>query len=931
MTITINGRAGLELGNGGSLAEALRARGLTGVKTGCDTGECGLCLVLLDGVAVRSCSLVSKDVVPGSNLLTVEGLDSAGVLHPIQRAFLDHGAVQCGFCTPSLLLAAKALLDRKRSPSEEDIRESLASVLCRCTGYQKPVDAILGLVNAGFPGNTLDTGASENFHRVDGRDLVRGVAAFTDDHQPQGMLYGKLLWSPHAHARILSIDTSEAAALPGVHAVLSWENTPRVPYTRACQETPEPSPKDTFLFDNKVRYVGDRVAAVAAESPKLADQALRLIRVEYEPLPALLDYRSSGDRPVTIIHDQADSQDIADPALNLCSSTRLSTGDSRAGFAEADAICAQSFQTQRVQHALAETHRAITWLDDNGRLIVRSGTQVPFLLRRQLALILERSGDSIQVLRPPIGGGFGSRQEVVVEDVCAALTIASGRPVRLVLTRHEEFVSTRCRHAMTIDLQIGYKKDGRLTAQRMDLLCDAGAYGSHSPTVCTNAVTKNFPRYPCPNVDFRARAVYTNTVVGGAFRGYGGPQGAFALESLIDELAHTLGKDPIGYRLEIGRTRGSRDRLSPLVYGPQQAIVDGWPPLQFDPLRCLSEGARKIDWEARRKDCEDWNRSDESTWRGLGVAFVSHGSGVAGHQNVGVRLRLAADGSFILSAESGEMGTGSNTTLIRLAAHSLGVTEAEIRLVTGDTDDVPYSSGAYASATTFLSAIAIEQAAKKLLEKIRQAASALMKVPPDQLESGPVGFTMAGCSLRRSTIASLRAEQGLGPLESEALGSSCDSPPPFAAQFAEVEVDRRSFEIRLRYFLSVVDAGRIVNRRLAEGQVDGAVAQGLGFALTEELVVNEDGSIGNPNFGAYRVLRADKLPTIETVLLDPGPNSDNRVRSIGEVGIDGPAPAVANAVFHATGARIRRLPIRPEDIRIALGLSTNPSPSGRAP
>lgn len=917
MTITLNGHAVAPLQGGSTLAAALRDRSLLSVKIGCDTGECGACLMLVDGVATHSCRLRTEDVGGSATLLTVEGISIPGEeLHPVQQAFLDHGAVQCGFCTPALVLAAKELFDSDPHPEEREIRRSLSRVLCRCTGYQKPVEALLELSRQSMHAARETNDRTED-HRVDGQGLVRGTLPFTDDQHPAGMLYGKILWSPHSHALIQSIDTSEAVALPGVHAVLTWQNTPRVAFTRACQEPPEPSPRDSFLFDRKVRYIGDRVAAVAAESEAVAERALSLIEVVYTPLPAIHDYRVSTDPPASVIHDEEQAEGIADAERNLCSQHAASIGDSAGGLASADGVLVRRYETQRVQHAQLETHGAITWLDENGRLIVRSGTQTTFHLRRHLARILERSEDSIRVLRPAIGGGFGSRQEVIVEDVCSALTLASGRPVRIVLSRREEFTSTRCRHAMTIDLRTGYLRNGQLTAQDMGVLCDAGAYGSHSPTVCTNTATKNLPRYPCPNVEVRLRSVYTNTVVGGAFRGYGGPQGAFALESQIDELATLLGKDPVAYRMEIGRRKGDRDRLSPQLHGPREAFEDGWPALRFDPLRCLRVGADQIGWYQRRRELDDWNRSDGPTWRGLGVAFVSHGSGVAGHQRLAARLRLESDGTFTLSAESGELGTGSNTALIRLTAHSLGIADSQVHLATGDTDSVPYSSGTYASATTFLSAMAIESAARELLAAMAQVAATIVGVPADKLVANDLGFTAEGRTSSFADIAALRSEQGLEPFEIESVGSCQDSPPPFAAQFAEVEIDRTTFDIRVTSFLSVVDAGRIVNRQMAEGQVDGAVAQGIGFALSEEMILR-DGALENPTFGGCGMFRADQLPSIETVLLDPEPGGDDRIRSIGEVGIDGPAPAIANAIFHATGVRVRRLPIRPADLRRAI-------------
>ncbi|HIC95057.1 TPA: 2Fe-2S iron-sulfur cluster binding domain-containing protein, partial [Candidatus Bipolaricaulota bacterium] len=445
------------------LGDVLRREGYFGVKLGCQTGDCGSCIVLLDGRPVKSC-VVPAAKVEGREVTTIEGLARDGRLHPLQEQFLAHGAVQCGFCTPAMILSAKALLDEVPDPDEKTVRKALRRVLCRCTGYEKPVRAVLAAarvirgeeVEVEDPAVEIEEREEEarksrfrvvgrSVPKVDGLQLVTGRPAFTDDFTLPGMLHAKILWSPHPHARIRKIDKSKAEALPGVWAVLTHEDLPRVAYTRAGQDYPEPSPYDYFILDKKVRYVGDRVAAVAAESPELAEEALKLIEVEYEPLPAVLSPEEALKEGAPVIHDEPEAEGIYDPKRNICAHVDVQVGDVERGFAEADLILENEFRTSRVQHAQLEPHITITYLDEQDRLVVRTSNQVPFHVRRQLARILGLPIGRIRVIKPRIGGGFGGKQEMVLEDICAALTLATRRPVRLELTREEDFRSARTR------------------------------------------------------------------------------------------------------------------------------------------------------------------------------------------------------------------------------------------------------------------------------------------------------------------------------------------------------------------------------------------------------------------------------------------------------------------------------------------------------
>ena len=405
----------------------------------------------------------------------------------MQESFLDHGAVQCGFCTGGMVLSAKALLDRHPDPTEDEVREALAGHLCRCTGYRKPVEAVLAARiqkeeqgparEAGGGGGAMSADrlvVGRNVRKVDGVKLVTGGAAFTDDIHIPGMLFGKILPSPHAHARIRQIDTSKAKALPGVHAVLTYKDVPRVPHTTAGQAWPEPSPYDTYLLDSKVRFVGDRVAAVAAESRAIAEQALRLIEVEYEVLPAVLDMEQAMAPGAPVIHDEPDSTKIYDASRNIAGYILREIGNVEEGFREADYVIEREFRTQRQQHCPMEPHITISWLDADNRLVIRTSTQVPYHCRRQVAMILQIPVSRVHVIKPRIGGGFGGKQEMLLEDICGALALATRRPVKIEYTREEEFYMARSRHPQILRMKMGVKRDGTVIASQLD---GAGHHG----------------------------------------------------------------------------------------------------------------------------------------------------------------------------------------------------------------------------------------------------------------------------------------------------------------------------------------------------------------------------------------------------------------------------------------------------------------------
>jgi putative selenate reductase molybdopterin-binding subunit len=756
----------------------------------------------------------------------------------------------------------------------------------------------------------------QNLRKVDGIKLVTGGAAFTDDIHLPGMLIGKILPSPHAHANIRHIDTTRARALPGVHAVLTYRDVPRVPHTTAGQAWPEPSPYDTYLLDSKVRFVGDRVAAVAADTRAIAEQALKLIEVDYEVLPAVFDIEAAMAPGAPVIHDEPDSTKIFDRDRNIAGYILREIGDVDQGFRDADLIFEREFRTGRQQHAMLEPHVTIAWMDADGRLVIRSSTQVPYHCRRQVAMILQLPVSRVHVIKPRIGGGFGGKQEMLLEDITGALAIAARRPVKIEFTREEEFYMARSRHPQILHMKMGVKRDGTITASQLTVKATTGAYGSHSTTVQGNTGSKVLPLYRTDNMRFECHVVYTNTPVAGAFRGYGCPQGYFAQETVVDEIARELGFDPVEFHRRNMIRLGDIDRLSAQLGEGREGLPRvvrscGLP-------ECMERAAAAIGWVGRASRPAGLTPKR----RGFGMALTMQGSGIAGIDWASAYLKMNEDGSFYLQVGASDVGAGADTVLSQIAAETLGVTLDKIVITSGDTDYTPFDVGAYASSTTIISGGAVKKAAEKVRTQVFELASKMLDAPVESLACG---------NNQVYTITEPRAAVSMTDLALQAMykeklqimdGAShynTDSPPPFCATFAEVEVDTETGQVEVLHLATAVDPGTAINPMQAEGQVEGAVTQGLGYALTEELVLDAEGHPLNANFLDYKIFGAKDMPKLTTILVQTDePLGPYGAKSISEVPINGPAPAIANAIFDAIGVRIRKLPIRPEDVLKAL-------------
>jgi putative selenate reductase molybdopterin-binding subunit len=732
------------------------------------------------------------------------------------------------------------------------------------------------------------------------------------------MLIGKILPSPHAHARIRRIDATKAKALAGVHAVLTYKDVPRVPHTTAGQAWPEPSPYDTYLLDSKVRFVGDRVAAVAAETRAIAERALALIEVDYEILPAVLDMEQAMVAGAPVIHDEPDSTKIYDRERNIAGYILREIGNVEEGFGASDFIIEREFRTQRQQHTPLEPHVTIAWLDGDERLVIRTSTQVPYHCRRQVAMILQIPVSRVHVIKPRIGGGFGGKQEMLLEDITGALALATRRPVKIEFTREEEFYMARSRHPQILRMKMGVKRDGTVMASQLVVLATTGAYGSHSTTVQGNTGSKVLPLYRAPHMRFECHVVYTNAPVAGAFRGYGCPQGFFAQETVVDEIACELGIDPLVFHRNNVIRLGDTDLLSAQLGEGKEGLPRlvrscGLP-------QCMDRAARAIGWAQKRKSLPNGH---SHLRRGVGMACTMQGSGIAGVDWASAFLKMNEDGSFFLQVGAADVGAGADTVLSQIAAETLGVTLDKIIITSGDTDITPFDVGAYASSTTIISGGAVKKAAAKVRAQVFELAAKMLDAPADQLDCGNNEiFTTCPCrkSVKMSDLAMQAMYKEKLQIMDGASHFNTDSPPPFCATFAEVEVDTETGRVRVVHLATAVDPGTAINPMQAEGQVEGAVAQGLGYALIEELVLDAAGAPVNPNFLDYKIFGPQDMPKLTTILIETDePLGPYGAKSISEVPINGPAPAIANAIFHAVGVRMRKLPIRPEDVLRALG------------
>ncbi|MEU2231507.1 molybdopterin-dependent oxidoreductase [Streptomyces vietnamensis] len=912
----VNGRPfDTEPRGGQCLRTYLRERGWFGVKKGCDAGDCGACTVHVDGEPVHSC-LYPAVRAEGRSVTTVEGLASRdGELHPVQQRFLDAQGYQCGFCTAGFMMTTAALETERDSAHDDgkldDLPRAFKGNLCRCTGYRAIEDAVRGVRHTERP--CAGQAVGRNVGAPAGPQVVTGTARYTFDVEVPGLLHMKLLRSPHPHARIVAIDTAAALRVPGVVAVLTHEDAPATLYSSARHEHPTEDPDDTRVLDDVVRYVGQRVAAVVADSERAAEEGCRRVEVTYEELPYVIDPEEAMRPGAPVVHaGKGPEARIARVENNVAGEVHGEIGDVEQGFAEADVVYEETFRTQRVQHASLETHGCVAYFepkeDGSGeRLTVRSSTQTPFLTRRALCALHGLPEDEVRVVAGRVGGGFGGKQEMLTEDVVTLAALRLRRPVKLEYTRAEQFHGATTRHPFTIGIKVGARKDGTLTAVRMRVVSNTGAYGNHGPAVMFHSVGESFAVYRAPHKKVDAYSVYTNVVPAGAFRGYGLGQVTFAVESVMDELARRLGMDPLAFREKN-------------VIGPGEAMHS--PIGEEEDLHIASYGLDQCLSVVRKAIAEDRSTEDAPEgWlvgQGTGMAMIA--TGPPGGHYADARVSLLEDGTYDVAVGTAEFGNGTTTVHQQITAGALNTTEDRLTVRQSDTDVVRHDTGAFGSAGTVVAGKAVLLAATSLAERLRTLAARHTGVARHLCVLGAESVDCAG---RTVTLKELyEAGHALGATDELAADGHWGGSPrsvAFNAQWFRLAVDPATGEVRILRSVHAADAGKVMNPMQCRGQVEGGVAQALGATLFETVRVDDRGEVTTAAFRRYRLPHYADVPRTEVHFTETsdaiGPLG---AKSMSESPFNPVAPAFANALRDATGIRFTELPVTRDRVWLAL-------------
>ena len=742
---------------------------------------------------------------------------------------------------------------------------------------------------------------NQPIRKKDAMALVTGKPVYTDDIAPKDCLVVKVLRSPHAHAEILEIKKDIAEKLPGIVCVLTYEDVPQKRFTMAY---------DRLILDKRVRFVGDAVAIVAGETEKAVDQAMKAIKVKYDVLEPVLDFHEAKDNPI-LVHPEDNWQALcpvgADNKRNLCASGLEEHGDVDKVIAESDVVVENTYYTKAVQQTMMETFRTYTQMDTYGRLNIISSTQVPFHVRRILSNALDIPKSKIRVIKPRIGGGFGAKQTVVAEVYPSIVTLKTGRPAKIIYTREESLIASSPRHEMEIKVRIGANKDGHIRGIEVKTLSNTGAFGEHGPTTVGLSGHKSIPLYSKAEAfRFQYDVVYTNKMSAGAYRGYGATQGIFAVESAINELAVKLNMDPVALR-EMNLTR--EGDVMHAYYGEtaNSCTLD----------RCLERTAEMIGW----KEKYPCRIMPDGKIRGVGIAMAMQGSGISSVDTGSVSIKINDDGFYALTIGASDMGTGCDTILSQMAADCLDCSVDDIIVYGVDTDVSPYDSGSYASSTTYVTGMATVKACQTLVDKMKAYGAEKLGCSVDDVEfDGEKVYSLKdGSSISRKDIGNAIMCAGENALFATEAHSSPVSPPPFMAGAVEVEVDPETGSVKLIDYAAVVDCGTVVNPNLARVQVEGGLVQGIGMALHENITYNEKGELAENSLMQYKIPTRMDMGKLR-VEFDSSyePTGPFGAKSIGEIVINTPAPAIAQAIYNATGLRFTELPITPE--KIAMGM-----------
>ena len=908
----------LEVEASETLLDVLRRRlHFTGVKNGCGEGECGACTVLLDGVPIHSCILPALKA-SGRTVTTIEGLGRPDALHPLQAAFIRHGAIQCGFCTPGMIMAAKGLLDKTPDPDEEDIKKYLKGNLCRCTGYYAIISAIqeaakvlqghgeasLGTFVGPFSGEGL-LGKSPLGKEV--VDKATGQLVFSDDLPREEMLFGKLLLSPLPHAEILGVDTSLAEEVKRVHKILTNKDIPGP--NRYGGNRP-------VFVDHKVRFIGDVIAAVFAETREAAEEAVQKIKVNFKSLPVVSTPMEALRPDAPKIHEEG----------NICGQTELRLGDIEKGFEEAAVIVEDEYTTPFLEHGYLEPEAGLGTFEPDGGVTIWIGTQAPFTVREEIAINLCLPKEKVRVIGMPMGGAFGSRFDLTIEIVLALGAFLTKRPVKIALTRQESLRMSTKRHPYYMKYKIGATKEGKFTALQASLLSDAGAYTGCSASVMEKSVMFGAGPYYWPTYYLEGRTVYTNNVLGGAFRGYGVNQVHFAIESLIDTLARELKMDPFEIRLknalEEGKMTIAGEVLESAVAVKETLIeakklVDRLPPFEPKPGKRIGIGVA-------------------SGWKNIGVTGLTDDRG-------GAIFKLREDGRVQVIVSAVDMGQGAKTVMAQIASEVTGIDYDRIDILTGDTLHMMEWCQGTSQRQTIVVGNAVMKGGEKFKRKVFSLASEFLDIPQDLLElKGGLFFDKES----GKRIGSLRELHRLAERRGIEVQEAFDYHSPrsfrlnespvymsqdpkeiermgkeslyrnyisysYGAQVAIVEVDENDGNVRVLKMILSHDAGKALNPKVIKGQLEGSAVMGMGYVFTEEFVM-KDGIIITDSLGKCGIPRIQSIPDqIDYVLVEkPEPHGPFGAKGISEAALVQTAPAITNAIYDAIGIRIRSLPVK---------------------
>lgn len=956
MTITCNinhRQKSLICEPGDSVQKILYDAGYIAVRNSDDgEGFAGSDTILVDGIP-KYASLLLPGQIDGKNLITPDGLAKGRTLTVIQQAMIDAGVVQSAYNAPAAALLITDLFNRIPEPAGKDVDEALSGLFNRATGYKQFYNAVelakSRLNNTEYCGDILPEFRNELKHvgtvkpKIDGKKLVAGWRAYVEDMVEPGSCILKMVLSPYAHAYINSIDISKALAIDGVVDIITYENCPDVYYGQAGQGFPEPSPYDRKMFNKKLRHVGDRVAAIIAENSQAAEIASSLIDVSYEVLKPVLTIDDAMKKNAPIVHNsvveyvvgapenlqeynkKADERDgkviyqfpiHGNPHKNIAASVSGGIGDIEKGFSQADVIIEREYTTSQVQCTPLETHVVYAKMRGD-KLILHASTQVPWHMRRIVAAACGISENQIQVIKERVGGGYGSKQDILLEDVAGYASYKTGRSVFYRFTREQEFIANSTRHPMKISVKLGAKKDGSLTGIYMNVKANTGPTGNHCLTVPMNACSKSLPLVLCENVKFDVTTFYSNIPPTGAYQGYGAPKGSYAMQMALAELADKLEMDPLelieknrvgkGVMLEILRCLGEGREGTPALIescGLEEA---------------LKKGAELIKWGKR----EISDSTDISI--GKGVVIVQQGSGLPGLDHSCADIKMVSDGSFMLHSGGADLGTGLDTVSVKFASEVLCVDMDQVAILSGDTDNTPFDTGAYASSGTFFSGSASKLTAEDLKKNILQAASEILEENPADLiliYPGAVKSLKSGKLLSYREIGhEVLTGTGRGQLTGTASFTTDKSAFPYGAHFCQAAVNTRTGEIKIEKYYALQDCGTPINPELALGQIYGGVLKSIGHTLYEEIVLNDEGECVNPVLRDYGVPMISELPDVfEAVLIDTDdPYGPYGAKSVSEVSTNGAAPVIANAIHDAVGIWIRDWPITPEKVLKGLG------------